>query len=129
MVGYPVEVGEDDVKAAGVDLRISRKKADRICKVLNQRKSKFESAKKFVEDLTNDKENIDGKTYEGAAEGVLEVLENAEANAEFSGTPTEKLRIKIISAEPGTTLRRRRRRRNFGNKLKTANIKLVLERG
>lgn len=129
MVGYPVEVGEEDIKAAGVDLRISRKKADKICKVLNREKMKLEKAKNFVESLIDGEETIDSKTYKKAAEGVLEVLENGESNAEFQGIPTDKLRIKTISAEPGATLRRRRRRRDFGNRLKNATIKLVLERG
>lgn len=129
MVGYPVEIKEDDVKAAGINLRVSRKKADKICKELNREKMKLEEAKEFVKSLADGEESIDGKHYTKAAEGILEVLENGEANAEFKGIPTEKLRIKTISAEPGMTARRMRRRRDFGNRLKNSNIKLVLERG
>lgn len=129
MVGYPVEVEEDNIKAAGIDVRVSRKKAGKICKEINRKRMKFERAKEFVQNLIDGKENIDGKTYKKAAEGVMEVLENAESNANFKGVPTEKLRVKTISAEPGQTLRRMRRRRDFGNRLKTANVKIVLERG
>lgn len=129
MVGYPVEVGEEDVKAAGINLRISRKKAGKICKEINRKKMKLEKAKEFVQELIDGENKIEGKTYEKAAEGVMEVLENAESNADFKGIPTEKLRVKTISAEPGQTLRRRRRRRDFGNRLKSANVKVVLERG
>ncbi len=129
MVGYPVEVEEKNVKASGINLRISRKKAHMICKEMNRNKMKFERAKEFVENLIEGEENIDGKTYRKAAEGILEVLENAENNAEFKGMDKSKLRVKTITAEPGTTLRRMRRRRDFGNRLKTANVKLVLERG
>lgn len=129
MVGYPVEIEEENVKAAGVNLRISRKKAQRICREINNKKMKLNRAKEFVENLIDGEENIDGKTYRKAAEGVLEVLENAENNAEFKGIDKGKLRVKAISAEKGTTLRRMRRRRDFGNRLKTANVKVVLERG
>lgn len=129
MVGYPAEIKENDIKASGIDLRISRKKAGKICKEINRKKMKFEDAKEFVQNLIDHEENIDGKTYDKAAEGVMEVLENAGSNANFKGVPTDKLRVKTISAEPGSTLRRRRRRRDFGNRLKTANVKLVLERG
>ncbi len=129
MTGYPVQVEEEDVKAAGLNLRISRKKASKICKVINNKKMKFERALSFVKNLTEGNENIDGKTYEKAAEGILGVLENAGNNAESEGLNTEKLRVKTISAEPGTTLRRRRRRRDFGNRIKTANVKVVLQRG
>ncbi len=129
MVGYPVEVEKEDVKAAGLNLRVSRKKAHQICKEINRNKMKFNAAKKFVQDLIDGKRTIDGKTYMKAAEGVMEVLENAGNNAEAKGIMEDKLRVKTISAEPGTTLRRMRRRRDFGNRLKTSNIKLVLERG
>ncbi|MFP4116618.1 MAG: uL22 family ribosomal protein [Candidatus Aenigmatarchaeota archaeon] len=129
MTGYPVQVEEEDVKAAGIDLRISRKKAHKICKEINNKKMKLNRAKEFAENLVEGDENIGGKTYKKAAEGVLEVLNNAENNAEFKGIDTGKLRIKTITAEPGSTLRRMRRRRDFGNRLKTANVKVVLERG
>ncbi len=129
MTGYPIEVEEEDITAAGINLRISRKKAHKICKVINNKKMKLMEAKSFVKNLIEGKENIDGKTYDKAAEGILEVLENAENNAEFRGENKDKLRIKTISSEPGSTFRRMRRRRDFGNKLKTANVKVVLQRG
>ncbi len=129
MTGYPVQVEEEDVKAAGLNLRISRKKASKICKIINNKKMKFDRAKEFVENLIEEKENIDGKTYKKAAEGIAGVLENAENNVEFKGLDTDKMRVKTISAEPGTTLRRRRRKRDFGNRIKTANVKVVLQRG
>ncbi|MFP4115850.1 MAG: uL22 family ribosomal protein [Candidatus Aenigmatarchaeota archaeon] len=129
MVGYPVEVEERDVKAAGTDLRISRKKAQKICEVINNKKMKLERAQEFVQNLIDGEETIGKKTYKKAAEGILEVLRNAENNAEFKGIPVEKLRVKSITTEPGRTLRRRRRRRDFGNRLKNSNVKVVLERG
>ena len=129
MVGYPVEVEEGNVKASGIGLRISRKKAHKICEKINRNKMKLEEAKEFVQGLIDGEEDIKGKTYKKAAEGVLEVLENGENNAEFKGVPVDKLRVKSITSEPGRTLRRRRRRRDFGNRMKNANVKLVLERG
>ncbi|MFP4045485.1 MAG: uL22 family ribosomal protein [Candidatus Aenigmatarchaeota archaeon] len=129
MVGYPVEIKEDDVKAAGVNLRISNKKARKVCKEINRNKMKLEEAKQFLEDLIDGKKDIGGKHYTSASEAVLEVLENAESNATDQEISPEKLRIKTISAEPGSTFRRRRRRNDFGTKLKTSHVKVVLHRG
>lgn len=129
MVNYPVEVEERDVAAAGTDLRVSKKKAKEICKVLNRKRPKFKRTKDFVEGLLDGTEDVGGKTYDSAAEEILKLLENAEANAQFKGVPTEKLRLKTITVEPGTTVPRARRRWDFGNRLKTAHIKVVFERG
>lgn len=129
MVGYPVEVEEDDVKAAGINLRISNKNARKICSEINRQKMKLEKAIEFVEGLIDGENTIDGKTYESTAEGVLDVLKNAENNAEFKGIPTEKLRVKSISAEPGMSMRRAKRRQSFGMNMKSSHIKVVLERG
>lgn len=129
MVEYPIEVKEDDVKAAGIDLRISNKKARKICKEINRNKMKLLEAKELVQGLIDGNKTIQGKTYKSAAEGVLEILENAESNAEDQEIAPKKLRIKTISSEPGSTYRRRRRRSDFGAKLKTSHVKIVLHRG
>lgn len=129
MVGYPVEVKEEDVTAAGVNMRISTKNARKVCGEINRKKMKLVDAIKFVEGLIDGENDIDGKTYEATAAGVLDVLKNAENNAEFKGIPTEKLRVKTISAEPGTRMMRAKRRQSFGMNMKTSHIKVVLERG
>lgn len=129
MVNYPVEVEDGDVAASGIDLRISKKKAGKICDVLNRERPKLERCINFVEGLVEGSKDIDGKTYKSAAEEILDVLRNAQANAEFKGIPTDKLRLKTISTEPGTSIPRARRKRGFGNRLKTAHVKAVFERG
>ena len=69
MVGYPVEVEEGNVKASGIGLRISRKKAHKICEKINRNKMKLEEAKEFVQGLIDGEEDIKGKTYKSSAIG------------------------------------------------------------
>lgn len=126
MVNFPVKTQEKDVKAAGLNLNISTKKSIKVCKKLN--KMKLRKAENFLKDMMKRKRNLNGKHYTKTCKQILEVLNNAKNNAKYKGINEEKLRIKTISAEKGST-RRRLRRSGFGNRMKNTNIKIVLERG
>lgn len=122
---YPVEVEEDEVKASGLDLPISHKKAKLICRKING--MKLLKAEFFLNRLMNKKENLQGKHYTKTCKHIKEVLENAKNNAVYKGLAEDKVRIRTISAEKGPT-QRRMRRAGLGNRLKRTHIKVVLKR-
>jgi len=123
MVKYPVKIGEKEVSASGVDLPISTKNSVIICKKING--MKLDKAKKFLQRLIDEKEDINGKHFTKTSVEILKVLENGESNAKYKGL--ENLVIKTISAETGAKRRRSKRRRSFGSRLKDTHIKLVLK--
>lgn len=126
MVNFPIEVEEEDVKAAGTNLPISTKESVRLCKKLN--KMKLLKAERLLRDMIDGKRSLGGKHYTKTCENILEILESAKNNANYKGINEERLRIKMITAEKGPN-RRRLRRTGFGNKMKNTHIKVVLERG
>jgi len=112
------------VKAAGRELRVSHKAAREVCtaikgKTLNQ-------AKTYLNNVINKKQPIPFRRYKkklghrhGTEQGtfaarypiktaqkIRQILEGAEANAEFKGLDIERLRIIHASAYPGMKLKR-----------------------
>mgnify|MGYP001508826138 CR=1 FL=1 len=92
-------------RAMAKSLKISPKHCVEICNAI--RGMEVTKAKNYLEDV------IDMKGQEGwaagrypvkAAEQVLKVLENAEANAEYKGMDTENLFIEHISSHRGVVL-------------------------
>ncbi|MCD6478199.1 MAG: hypothetical protein J7K87_04315 [Candidatus Aenigmarchaeota archaeon] len=123
MVGYPVEVKENEVKAAGMNLPISTKNSVIVCRKLNN--MKLDKAKKFLQDMIDGKRDINKKHYTKTAQNILELLELAEKNAKYKGL--KNLKIKTISAERGPTRYRLKRRRSFGSRMKITHVKVVLK--
>lgn len=117
---YSVDVDEKKcAKAYGKELHISPKDSMEICREI---KSMFlEEAQDFLKDVVNKERYVPYKRHdkkrahrkgEGqdsggypvkAAKKILEVLENAEANAEYKGLTVERLRIIHASAKEGMT--------------------------
>jgi len=114
---------EKTVKASGRELRISHKAAREVCKTIKG--MKLDEAKGFLLGVIQKKKAVPyrrfkkktphrhgiEKTYAGrypvkAAQKILNVLEGAEANADFKGFDTERLRIIHASAYPGMKIRR-----------------------
>lgn len=122
MIKYPVKVNKDEVRAAGIGLPISSKKSIIICKKIN--KMDMEKSKRFLQNMIEGKESINGKHFTKTCARILEVLESAEKNAEFRGM--ENPAIKTICAEKGSKRLRAKRRRSFGSSIKNTNIKIVL---
>lgn len=123
--GYSiVEVDvERTAKASGRELRISPKAAREICRTIKG--MMLDEAKGFLRQVMAKKKPVPFRRYKKkvghkrqlqkvsagrypvkAAGKILEVLENAEANAEFKGLDTERLRIIHASAYPGMKLKR-----------------------
>ena len=124
MIKYPVKIGKNEVKAAGIRLPISTKNSVIVCRKIN--KMKTEKAKKFLQEMIEGKRSINRKYYTKTCKEILKVLESAEKNAKNMGI--EKTVIKTISVEKGERRLRMKRRRSFGSELKNTNIKIVLKK-
>jgi len=114
---------ERTVKASGREVRVSHKSAREVCKAIKG--MMLDEAKEFLQQVIEKKKPVPfrrfkkkvphrhglEKAFAGrypvkAAQKILEVLENAEANAESKGLDAERLRIIHASAYPGMKLKR-----------------------
>lgn len=123
--GYSISGLESDrtVKASGREFRVSPKAAREVCNAIKG--MKLEDAKVFLQQVTLKRKPVPyrrhnknvghrrglQKAYAGryptkASKKILEVLENAEANAEYRGFDLERLRIAHAAAYPGVKIRR-----------------------
>jgi large subunit ribosomal protein L22 len=135
------------VKASARELRVSPKHATEVCTTIKG--MKLYQAKTYLQNVVAKKQPVPirkhkkkiphrrglQKAYAGrypvkAAQKMLQVLENAEANAEYKGLDTERLRIIYASAHPGMKIKRYIQRA-FGRstpRFKTlCHIELILE--
>jgi len=111
------------VKASGREFRVSPKAAGEVCVAIKG--MKLDDAKEFLQQVMSKKKAVAYRRYKKtvphrhglekfptgrypvkAAEKVLEVLENAEANAMYKGLNAENLRIIHASAFRGVRIRR-----------------------
>jgi len=114
---------EKTAKASGRELRVSPKSTREVCSTIKG--MKLDQARNFLRRVILKKKPVPfrrykkkaghrhglQKAYAGrypvkAAQKVLEVLENAEANAEYKGLDIERLRIIHASAYPGMKIKR-----------------------
>ncbi len=114
---------EKYAKANGVNLSISTKSSVLICRKI--RGKKVDVAEKFLSDLLEKKRSIDGKYYTTAVKEILKLLRSCKANAENLDLDTDNL-IVHASAHKGPTIKRRRRKSGFGNRMKITNIEIML---
>ncbi|MBU0898847.1 MAG: hypothetical protein KKB03_01395 [Nanoarchaeota archaeon] len=105
-------------------LRISRKSSIIVCKNLS--KMKLERGKKFLQNLIEERENLNGKHYTNVAKELSRLLASAETNAEAKGLDLNKLQI-FASADKGFTFWRPRNWKQRRTKRKMTNIQVVLE--
>jgi large subunit ribosomal protein L22 len=123
--GYstPVLETERNVRASGRELRISPKIARETCKaikgmplykakdllqqvILKVKPIPFRRNKKKVGHRHGIQKASAGRYPKKVAEKILNVLENAEANAEYRGLDSEHLRIVHAAAYPGRKIRK-----------------------
>jgi len=114
---------ERTAKASGRELRISPKHAREICKTIKG--MMLEDAKKFLEDVIAMRRPVPFRRYKKkvphrrglqgfctgrfpvkAARHILRLLNEVEANAEFKGLNTEKLKIIHAAAYPGMKIKK-----------------------
>jgi large subunit ribosomal protein L22 len=125
--GYSIAEEELDpektVKASGREVRVSHKSAREICKTIKG--MMLAQAKQYLRDVMDKKQAVPfrrfkkkaghrhglEKAYAGrypvkTSKQILKVLEGAEANAEYKGLDTDRLRIIHASAYPGMKMKR-----------------------
>lgn len=118
---------EKHAKVYGRNIKVSRKSATIICRVIKGKTLK--RVKRLLNDLLSQKRNLRGKYYTKTVKAIKELLESCEKNAEFLGLEKERLFVHA-SAHQGTIIRRRRRKVEFGSRMKQTNIEIMLiERG
>jgi len=124
--GYSITEEELDpektAKASGREVRVSHKSAREICKTI--RGMMLTKAKQYLRDVMAKKRAVPfkrfkkkaghrhglEKAYAGrypvkAAKQILKILEGAEANAEYKGLDTERLRIIHASSHQGMKIK------------------------
>ncbi len=118
--GYSTTPTNPDVtvKASAREARVSPKHATEVCKTIKG--MKLQQAKTYLQQVIAKEQPVPirrhkkkiphrkgmQKAYAGrypvkATQKILQVLENAEANAEYKGLDTERLKIIYASAHPG----------------------------
>lgn len=108
-------------------LRISTKSGAKLCRAIS--KKPLVRAKRLLTDLAEERRTLGRRHYTKTAKELLQLLNSCEKNAEALGLAAEKLFIHA-SAHKGPTMRRRRRRGNFGTRLKSTSVEVMLiERG
>ena len=141
MYKYPVKDynKEHMAKGVGIGLPISRKDSIEICNFIRGKKiakvkeelkdvidiKKAVPIKRFNKDRGHKKKIGPGKYPKKAAQEILRLLENVEANAQFKGLNTADLIVYHISANQGATqwhYGRQRRR-----KMKRTNLVIVVK--
>jgi large subunit ribosomal protein L22 len=114
---------EKTAKASGRELRVSHKHAREVCKTIKG--MKLDQSKDYLKKVILKKKPVPFRRYnkkvghrhglENACAGrypvkaateILNVLEGAEANAEYKGLDLERLRIIHASAYPGMKIKR-----------------------
>jgi large subunit ribosomal protein L22 len=114
---------EKTAKASGRELRVSPKHAREVCRTIKG--MKVEQAKDYLSQVILKKKAVPFRRFNkkvghrhglekafagrypvNAARQVLNVLEGAEANAEYKGLDLERLRIIHASAYPGMKIKR-----------------------
>lgn len=118
---------EKHAKAVGENMRISTKSAAKICAAI--RKKPLTRARRLLQDLSVQRRSLGGKYYTKTVNELLMLLQSCEKNADFLGLDVDRLMVHA-SAHKGTILRRRRRKSDFGSRLKSTNVEIMLvERG
>jgi large subunit ribosomal protein L22 len=125
--GYSIAEEELDpektVRASGRELRVSHKHAREVCRTIKG--MMLTQAKQYLRDVMDKKRAVPfrrfkkklghrhglEKAYAGkypvkAAKHILKIVEGAEANAEYKGLDTERLRIIHASTSQGMKIKR-----------------------
>ncbi|NIO23272.1 MAG: hypothetical protein GTN38_04575 [Candidatus Aenigmarchaeota archaeon] len=111
-------------RAYGRALRISAKSSGVVCKAISGRN--LAKGKELLQDLIEQRRDLDGKYYTNSSKGILNVIRSAEANAEFKGLDPNRLII-FASAHKGFTFVRPRRLKMRRTRRKMTNIQVVLQ--
>ncbi len=145
MKGYSSEASPDTTsKTLGKDLTLSLKKTVEVCNYV--RGMRCDVAKELLREVLDEVRAIPFRRYtggvghrpgmgpgrypRGSTEAVLDLIEEAEANAEYKGLDFESMRIKHIAASKGEIVkgwRPRARGRSTPKNKSKVNLEVILE--
>jgi large subunit ribosomal protein L22 len=112
--------------ARDTNSKVSLKHSLVVCRAI--RGKRVDKAKKFLQDVLNEKRSLNGKHYTNTVKKFLEVLRAAGANAKEKNLAADKLFIKNAIANKGEEQYRPRTRwRLRGRKGRSTNIEIILE--
>jgi len=111
-------------RAYGRALRISTKSSTILCRAISGKN--LTKGKGLLQDLIDQKRDLDGKYYTNSSREILNIVKSAEANAEFKGLDINRLVI-FASAHKGFTFVRPRRLKMRRTRRKMTNIQIVLQ--
>jgi large subunit ribosomal protein L22 len=112
--------------AKGTNSKVSSKHSLIVCREIKGMKS--DKAKKFLEDMLNEKRSINRKYYTNTVKKYLEILKAAVANAKEKNLAADKLFVRnAISNRGEEQYRPRTRWRLRGRKGRSTNIEIILE--
>lgn len=82
----------------------------------------------MLQDLIDQKRKLDGKYYPTTAKKILELLENAEANAKQKNLNSDRLYVKTVKPDQGEAFSRPRSKfRLRGQKVKSTTLSIEIE--
>jgi len=94
----------------------------------NIKNKPVKKAKMLLDDLINQKRDIDGKHYTSASKEILKLIEEAESNADSRELDRERLFIKEVTAGQGLRFMLPKSRfRHRGRKAKICQLKITVE--
>ena len=106
--------------------RVSLKDSVKIFKYL--RNKPVEKVKNLLNDLINQKRDIEGKYFTGASKEILSLVEEAENNSDSLGLDKEKLYVKeAVVSKALTYMLPKSRWSHRGRKAKICQLKITLE--
>ena len=111
-------------RAYGRALRISGKSSTIVCRAISGKN--LAKGKGLLQDLIDQKRDLDGKYYTNSSKEILNIVKSAESNAEFKGLDLNRLII-FASAHKGFTFIRPRRLKMRRTRRKMTNIQIVLQ--
>ena len=118
---YSMSFKEEHAKLMSHNVRISLKKAKIVSARI--RKKTLKEAEEYLESLLAQKTSIGGKYYTKTASELLKLLRSLKKNAEAKGLEADSL-VLYISPKKGTTMHRRRRKSQFGSRLKACHVEM-----
>ena len=125
IMSYTFPIKKDEMVCARTNVTSSFKAANQICRKVNRKK--FKVAKKFVNNLVEEKVTVNGKYHTKVANHIQNLLKGLEMNASVRNFTADDM-VLFISAHKGRKIYRSRRKRRFGLRLKNCNIHAVLKK-
>ncbi len=123
---YSMTFKAEHAKLYSHNIPISLKSAKIVCSKIRKKKLKY--AVSFLEDLIKEKQNINGKYYTKTASELLKLVKNLWKNAESKGLDAGEL-ILYVSPKKGDTIHRRRRKSDFGTRMKAVHVEMFAVKG